>query len=368
MPNLKFLPALLLAGSSLASAQAPLDPQWVHRWAYLNSPQRGSVMPAAAPRSLETAEMPEGAQRDAESVGSHPSRVAMLLIDDGKVVYKKYNHGASSESLLISYSMAKSLTAMAVGTAFCAGHIKSLNDKAETYVPHLQGTVFGQSTVRNLLHMASGADASGSHGEPFPTFSTDIRLQKVSYDENFAKFGKAKRRLFTELSPGEEFDYKNLDTGALAAVVTAATGQSFHTWFGQTVAKEAGLSNNSAWALDKTGMAIAHAYFFATLEDWGRLGLYAMDAYRGEKGECMQTYMKQAVTDRIRTTGNSDFRSYGYQFWTPLIDASDKSFWMLGYGGQRIGIDPDRKKILVVSSFASDGGALEFFKRWTRSR
>lgn len=363
----KLLPILLLTGSSLATAQA-MDPYWVHTWAYLNSPQRGHVAPAASPRPLETTEMPAGAQGDAEAVATHPNRIAMLLIDNGKVVYRKLSRGASSESLLISYSMAKSLTALSVGTAFCAGHIKSLDDKAETYVPRLQGTAFGQSTVRDLLHMASGADASGSHGEPFATFSGDIRLQKVSYDESFAKYGRAKRRLFKDLSPGDEFDYKNLDTGALAAVVSAATGQPFHAWFGKTVAQEAGLANNSAWALDKTGMAIAHAYFFATLDDWGRLGLYALDAYRGDKGECLQTYLKQAVTDRIRITGNSDFRSYGYQFWTPLTGSSDKSFWMLGYGGQRIGIDPEQKKILVVSSLAPDGEPLEFFRRWTRSR
>jgi CubicO group peptidase (beta-lactamase class C family) len=52
--------------------------------------------------------------------------------------------------------MAKSIAALAVGIAQHKGLIKSLADPAERYAPKLKGTVLGQTTLRNLLRMASG--------------------------------------------------------------------------------------------------------------------------------------------------------------------------------------------------------------------
>jgi CubicO group peptidase (beta-lactamase class C family) len=52
--------------------------------------------------------------------------------------------------------MAKTITGLLVGIALSEGAIHSLNDVAATYVPELQGTEYGSTPIRALLHMSSG--------------------------------------------------------------------------------------------------------------------------------------------------------------------------------------------------------------------
>jgi CubicO group peptidase (beta-lactamase class C family) len=54
--------------------------------------------------------------------------------------------------------MAKSITAMLVGIALGQGAIKSVDDLAETYVPGFNGSEYGRTPIRDLLHMSSGVE------------------------------------------------------------------------------------------------------------------------------------------------------------------------------------------------------------------
>ena len=88
--------------------------------------------------------------------------MSVLLLEHDKILHEEYANGATSKSLMRSYSVAKSLTALAVGEALCAGKIKSLEDKATTYAPTLEGTAYGAATLRQLLTYTSGAVTSPS--------------------------------------------------------------------------------------------------------------------------------------------------------------------------------------------------------------
>ena len=62
--------------------------------------------------------------------------------------------------------MAKTIVSMLIGIAIDEGRIHSVDDLAETYVPELAGTAFGQTSLRALLHMASGVGFREDYVDP----------------------------------------------------------------------------------------------------------------------------------------------------------------------------------------------------------
>ena len=74
----------------------------------------------------------------------------LMIIKNNEVVVEKYQYGRSSDMPFSSFSMAKSITSILIGIALDKGYIKSLDDKAEIYIPEITGTAYGETTVRNF--------------------------------------------------------------------------------------------------------------------------------------------------------------------------------------------------------------------------
>ena len=349
---------------------ALMSAHWVYAGALNQYWHKSLHAPADTVRELPMASgkvLPAPLLLQADAVANSPYRVTLTLIDIGQVVYRRNREGVRDDSSVISYSMAKSLTSLMVGHALCAGHIKDLSDKLGDYVPELADTVYGRSSIRHVLNMASGADASGKHGEPYAGVDVDTRNQKISYLEILLKYKDSKRRLFGTLAPGDAFDYKNVDTAALSLLVEKATQRPFQRWYEGTLIPAAGLARQTAWNLDKDKRPLAHGFFYASPDDWLRLALYSLDAYKGRAGSCLQDYMQQAVTKGIRIYNDSEYSSYGHQFWTGMRGVHSEVFWMLGYGGQYIGVDPKRERLLVASSSHPEPSVLALFRSWVNS-
>lgn len=338
---LKLVPLLLLITSNSVFSQT-LTFHLMAGGLYAISTNKIAHPPAEVVKTLTAKEgvLPPDIAAQAKSLAESNQRIALALVEKGEVVFKHRANGVNSTTLIPSFSMAKSLTSIMVGYAFCDGKIKSLNDRVDQYVPELTNTVYGNSTIRNVLQMASGSSAVGPHGEPYQGFSTQLREQKIAQLESLLKYKDPQTRLFKKLEPGESFEYKNVDTATLSFVVEKATNQPFHKWYEATIVKNAGLENPSGWLLDKDGRAISHAYFFATQDDWIRLAIHSLDLLKGKAGSCMQEFMSKATNDRIRVSGNTQFTEYGYQMWAGVAGMKKEFFWKAGFGGQFIGIDP----------------------------
>lgn len=354
----------LLVGNTYAQE---LSIYWISGGALDSSRARSFHEPKKSPRDLPIStetKLSDNTLQRAEIIATNKDRVAFMLIEKGKVVYQYRNTMVGEHSLIVSYSMAKSITSLLVGNALCSGNIKSLEDKLSDYVAELSSTVYGKSTVKNLLNMASGADASGKDGEPYIGYSSDLRNHNLSYINSLRKYKDSSSLFFIERKPGDTFDYKNVDTAALSLLVEKATNKKIQDWYEETLVSSAGLEGRTAWSLDVDNRAIAHAYFHATQNDWARIALYAMDAYNGRKGSCMEDFMRKGMSEAIPVYRNNDFTSYGYQFWTGIRGVNKESFCMIGYGGQYICIDPRKERALIASSKSSDSSVIDFFRYW----
>jgi hypothetical protein len=85
---------------------------------------------------------------------------AFIVIQDGKVLYENYFNGTKRDSLVTSFSVAKSFVSTLIGLAIQDGFIHSVDDPITDYLPELaqRDPRFRDITVRDLLRMASGLD------------------------------------------------------------------------------------------------------------------------------------------------------------------------------------------------------------------
>lgn len=317
------------------------------------------------PKPLTYKEAPENLKLLANQHLNAPGNVALMLIDKGEVVYEDYSKNSNQDRRFISMSMAKSLTSLAIGEALCAGKIKSLDDPAEKYAAELKGLVIGRAKIVDLLKMNSGVKTSQNfHGNPYPTSGDDLLFQRVGALEILRKYDNSEfQGIF-----GNTWNYSNLDTDALNYVVRGATGMSLGEWYGATVAKKAGLESKSYWGLDANQVEVAPSHYYATVRDWARIALYLRDAYKAEEKSCIRDYILQATKKQIHAR-SSEFKNYGYQFWSSNTTTMADDFWLVGYAGQRIGLNMDADKVILNFSWMPDPEkTYTFFRNWIKMK
>ncbi|HEX2012104.1 MAG TPA: serine hydrolase, partial [Roseateles sp.] len=273
--------------------------------------------------------------------------MGLLILKDGEIQAERYQYGRGPEHRFLSHSMAKSIVALAVGLALQEGLLRSLDDRADAYAPRLAGTLYGETSLRNLLRMASGA-----------------RFEE-RYDgrDDLARFGAAVLRsdlesaaaLISErVAPqGQRFNYASAETPMLAAALRGATGLSLSEYLQSRLWQAMGAESAAYWWSDSSGLESAGGNFNATLRDYARLGhLLAHDGYRPDtRTQVLPREFLLEATDWHRQPPAfqpgraTPYLGYGYQFW--LFPGAMRRFALLGVYGQMIFVDPQLKLVMV---------------------
>lgn len=311
-----------------------------------------SVSPLPLPQAAQLSRSQQRVADIAAEVVRGNAVLSMMIVDRGQIIFESYNQPASATTPQFSWSMSKSLTAYTIGNMLCDGKIASLNDPAKRYWPALEGSVQGEASVRHLLMMASGNRDAVFAGNNYRIGNTNdwthMRGGYTGAMELISRFGKR------DIESGREFRYNSNDTRGLSAVMQGRGGLAQN--FDQYIWSRAGTESPGFWLLDRDGWPIAEAGFSATTRDWARLAMYVIKMQKSG-GSCVQEFMQTATTQQIanttKRTGRA-FDGYGFQTWTDPKFGDHRSYWWVGYGGQRVGIDPVRERIIVVSSWRED--------------
>jgi CubicO group peptidase (beta-lactamase class C family) len=275
--------------------------------------------------------------------------MGLLIVKDGVVQVERYQYDRKPTDRFTSQSMAKSITALAVGFAQQGGHIKSLDDRADRYAPKLSGTIYGDTTIRNLLRMASGARYDQTYDGTGDTGRFGVAVSKDGIE--------AAARIVTarETPQGTRFYYASPQTSMLAAVVRGATGMSLSDYLTPRLWQAVGAEESALWNTDRTGLELGFGNFNATLRDYARLGVVlANDGVRPDdpgKKQIIPLEFLLDATDWIRAPEPfhpgkaTSYMGYGYQFWT--LPGERRRFALLGVYGQSILVDPGLKLVVV---------------------
>ncbi len=275
--------------------------------------------------------------------------MGLIIVKDGVVQLERYQYGRKPSHRFNSQSMAKSVTALAIGIALHEGKIKSLDDRAELYAPKLAGTLFGETTILNLLRMASGARLEKMLNGTVEGARFDMVVERDGVE--------AAARVLTERAtePGTRFNYSSAHSAILEAVLRGATGMSVSDYLTPRLWQAIGAEETALWRADRTGLEVAYGNFNATLRDYARLGVVlANNGARADDPAGKQIIPREFLLDatdwkrapeQFRPGKATPYLGYGYQFWT--FPGERRRFAMLGVYGQSVFIDPEQKLVMV---------------------
>ena len=135
---------------------------------------------------------------------------AVIVLQDGRVIAQRYAPGYDENTRFVSWSMAKSVTAVLVGLMVADGRLAL---DAPAPVPDWQrpGDPRGAITLRHLLHMASGLQHTEA-GDP-PYQSDEVRMLFLDGRDDMVRYAASQP---LEAEPGSKFEYSTNTTVILA--------------------------------------------------------------------------------------------------------------------------------------------------------
>jgi len=89
---------------------------------------------------------------------------AFIVIQGDEILYERYFNGASRDSIVTSFSTAKSFASALVGIAIAEGHIKAVSDPITDYLPELleRDRAFAEITIEDLLRSRQASSTRNS--------------------------------------------------------------------------------------------------------------------------------------------------------------------------------------------------------------
>ncbi|WP_194743391.1 serine hydrolase domain-containing protein [Thermaurantiacus tibetensis] len=206
--------------------------------------RRPARLPVAPPQAKG---LDPGALAEAARVAEAARSSAFLVWRDGALVAERYFGGATAETPLVAKSLAKPLTAIAVGRAIALGRIRSLDQPVADFLPEWRGTPKAEMRVRHLLDMRSGLLAQGFSTDPSNIWSR-------------AYLSPVHERVILEEypltdPPGSVYEYANVTSELVALVIERATGMRYARFLSEEVLKPAGLAGGQVWVNRPGGLA-----------------------------------------------------------------------------------------------------------------
>jgi CubicO group peptidase (beta-lactamase class C family) len=282
---------------------------------------------------------------------AHQRTTGLLVIKDGQILIERYQYDRKPTDRLTSNSMAKSLVGIGVGVALSEKLIHSLDDRAVDYVPELKGNIYGETRIRSLLRMASGARFSENN-----TGRNDDAAAFARLHGNKGSIAAIRAFNTREAPEGEHFHYASIETQVLTLVLRAATGKSAAQYLGDRLWRPMGAEADATWITGPDDIERGAAFFNATLRDWGRLGrLLAGDGALDGTQIIPRDYLLDATDwhrhpDAFAPKALPPANGYGFHFWTMRGDR--RRFLMRGVYGQAIYVDPELHLALVHTAVA----------------
>ena len=278
----------------------------------------------------------------------------LLIIKDGYIVYERYELGNTAESRWLSWSVAKSVTSLLVGAAIQDGYIESVDEMVSDYLPRLKDSSYDDVTIRHLMQMASGVEWNEDYADPEADINT-IEWDTLSVYEQLRDKPRA-------AAPGTLFNYNTAETNLVGTLLRSAIGNNLSTYLTEKIWRPFGMESIAFWELSEPGGGeFGGSSISATLRDYGRIGLFAMND--GKLPDGTQVLPDGWIAES--TTPSPGYEYYGYLWWL----RGEGAFAASGIFGQGIHIDPAHNLVIAqhgaleVASQRSDWAPrLAFFR------
>ena len=291
---------------------------------------------------------------------------AFILIQDDAILYEQYFNGASRDSIVTSFSTAKSVASTLIGIAISEDYIKSVYDPITDYLPELteRDPAFANITIRDLLMMSSGIKYV-----EFPYVNGDDA--KTYYFPDLRQLALGDTRV-TDI-PGETFHYNNYHPLLLGMILERATGTSVANYLQEKIWRPIGMKYPGSWSLDENNFEKMESGINARAIDFAKFGRLFL---HNGNWNGVQVVPAEWVAEATKADTSVDYASYyphdfifkngqgyyKYMWWGIQRDEQNYDFMALGNHGQIIYISP--YKNLIILRFGESYGEYHGAQGW----
>lgn len=279
---------------------------------------------------------------------------ALLIMHRGKIVAERYAPGYGPQTRLLSWSIAKSVTAVLAGLMVSDGRL-ALDSPVPVAAWSQPGDPRGRITLRQLLTMSSGLDHV-EDDEPIAQADT-IRMLFTDGAQDMSAFAESQPLAH---APGSAFSYSTGSTLILAdlmtRMLTSSTGpddrrRAMQTFIDGRLKIPARLGSLTV-EYDAAGTMIGGSFLHMTARDYARFGELLRSHGRGPGGHQI---VPEKWIDFMRTPSARN-PAYGAHLWlnrdsgeSALMpgQAPASLFGCVGHGGQYILVSPAQKLTIV---------------------
>jgi len=289
------------------------------------------------------------------------SKTRIVLVSSNRqIVHQSFATKSIQKATPLGFSMSKSITALTVGHALCANPTVSIDQRVDTLIPKLAGSSWGNSTIKDLLLMKSGAARQDINRHGWQSEAVAVTHRPIYQGRHYSDFlDMMIKDDLKEFKPGTKHNYSNYDTLALGFVVEAISGKKFHEYFFQTIWMEISAANTGAWLVNSFDQTLTAYGFSASPQDWLRIGHYVVDQI--QSNNCLGQFLKKAI-EPVEHTHRSTW-CYGFQIWswcrmdTFFLMGNKDSFFFLGFGGQYLILNPSKRRVAYVHQISHENDA-----------
>ncbi len=141
---------------------------------------------------------------------------ALIVLYNGRTVVERYAPGYHQNTRFISWSMAKTITAVMIGQLVADGRLK-LDESVPIPAWRRPGDPRGEITLRHLLQMRSGLRHTEAGNPPYE--SDEVRMLFLDGRDDMSAYAEAQP---LEANPGSKWEYSSATTVILADLAARA--------------------------------------------------------------------------------------------------------------------------------------------------
>jgi CubicO group peptidase (beta-lactamase class C family) len=261
-----------------------------------------SPLPAA---TADERTISDQALRDADAYAKRNNSSALIVWRNGRIEAESYYGTHSRTSVLNSFSLAKPITALAVGRAMMLGKIKSLDQPVADFVEEWRDDPLrAPIRVRHLLDMRAGFLRQGSSAGPGEIMARSF-LHPRSEEILLKEYPVVDE-------PGTRFEYNNAASSIVAILIERATGRRYAEFVGTEILQKIGALGGRTWVTREGGLAHSGCCMLLPAETFLRLAILTL---RDGTWDGQRLLPESYVKEMTRATAENPY--YGLGVYVP---------------------------------------------------
>jgi CubicO group peptidase (beta-lactamase class C family) len=280
---------------------------------------------------------------------------ALIVIQDGAIRYENYFNGTQRDSIVTSFSFAKSFTSALIGIAIDEGFIDSVEDPITKYLPELanRDPRFQEITIRHLLLMSSGLEYEKFR--PLLFNSDDIL---TSYYTDQRQIALEHPRIVDP--PGVYYRYNKYHPQLLGMILERATGMPVTSFLQTRIWDKLGMEFDGSWSTDSkiSDFEKMETGVNARAIDFAKLGELFLNGGNWQGELVISKAWVDESTQPLYPPNYSDYYSdwydllpgeghYKYMWYSLVRDENSYDFAAEGDKGQFIYVSPMKNLVIV---------------------